>query len=74
MIREDIAALLELERKTKAKMIAPFVHVKRKTFWLWQTRAYHDSGAATTQMGGGRPNLWHAGLTLLIFPPDWHKS
>ena len=41
MIREDIAALLELERKTKAKIIAPLVHVKRKTFWPWQTRAYH---------------------------------
>ena len=41
MIREDIAALLELERKTKAKIIAPLVHIKRKTFWPWQTRAYH---------------------------------
>ena len=41
MIREDIAALLELERKTKAKMIVSLVHVKRRTFWTWQTRAYH---------------------------------
>ena len=28
MIREDIAALLELERKTKAKMIAPLYLVR----------------------------------------------
>jgi hypothetical protein len=41
VIRADIAALLELERKTKAKMIVSLVHVKRRTFWTWQTRAYH---------------------------------
>lgn len=37
-VREDVAALLELERKTKAKEIAPLVHVG-SAFPLWPPRA-----------------------------------
>ena len=40
-MREDIAALLELERKTKAREIASLVHVERKGFFLWPSKAYH---------------------------------
>ena len=40
-MREDIAALLELEQKTKAREIAPLVHVERKGFFLWPSKAYH---------------------------------
>ena len=39
-MREDIAALLELEQKTKAREIAPLVHVERKGFLLWPSMAY----------------------------------
>lgn len=38
-VREDVAALLELERKTKAKEIAPLVHAG-SAFLIWQPRAY----------------------------------
>lgn len=37
-MREDVAALLELERKTEAKEIAPLVHVG-SAFPLWPPRA-----------------------------------
>lgn len=39
-MRRDIAALLELEQKTKAREIAPLVHVERKGFFLWPTKTY----------------------------------
>jgi len=32
--------LLELEQKTKAREIAPLVHVERKGFFLWPTKTY----------------------------------
>jgi hypothetical protein len=38
-MRKDLAALLELERKTKAKKIAPLVHAG-SAFLIWQPRAY----------------------------------
>lgn len=38
-MRKDIVALLELEQKTKAREIAPLVHVERKRFFLWPSKA-----------------------------------
>ncbi len=39
-MREDLEALLELQRKTKAGEVAPLVDVAIKNFWLWPGKAY----------------------------------
>ena len=39
-MREDLEALLELQRKTKAGEVAPLVDVAIKHFWLWPGKAY----------------------------------
>lgn len=39
-MREDLEALLELQRRTKAGEVAPLVDVAVKNFWLWPGRAY----------------------------------
>ena len=39
-MREDLEALLELQRKTNAGEVAPLVDVAVKHFWLWPGKAY----------------------------------
>jgi len=39
-MREDLEALLELQRKTKSGEVAPLVDVAVKHFWLWPGKAY----------------------------------
>ena len=39
-MREDLEALLELQRRTKAGEVAPLVDVAIKNFWLWPGKAY----------------------------------
>ena len=39
-MREDLEALLELQRQTKAGEVAPLVDVAIKHFWLWPGKEY----------------------------------
>jgi len=39
-VREDLEALLELQRRTKAGEVALLVDVAVKNFWLWPGKAY----------------------------------